>query len=513
MPIRRALSVTLAALTGCAALVGCASGDTAAPAPADDVVRSSSPIMAPQRPATEYSEAVRIKVNNSFNDFCSGVIVAPGVVLTAAHCIAFNPPGPGIRGTWTITAQFALGGAQAHNVSVNAFDTFEANFTTLSGGRSNYDSHPELHDLGLLYVDTPFTGVVYPDLSATKYPVGPTQVSAVGRQFVGETAGLVLSKAVPLSLSSDAYTNDNVTPVITTGGDSGGPLFIDGTHTLVGTETRFSGQAPSDIDYWARLDTVVYNWIALKVAAHGGFNPTLVQFKDDVSAAICGRVQSCCAAATPGYVLTPSKCAGIYDQFGFEATARGIQTAGKFNVVIDGTAKAACLTKITNLAPACSLTSVEVKSAITDCLASVAGRIAVGGACTSSLECLGSAVCERNAAGVGTCQPLRTAGQSCEIVYKTGTGVGTRDNLAQDLCSKRGGGVSGLYCDAYDFGAGAYRAEAAWTCKGAVANAGACNTDSYCGSFVCAPVGTVNELTCVANASFVTPAVCTAFGP
>ncbi|HSO38038.1 MAG TPA: trypsin-like serine protease, partial [Labilithrix sp.] len=479
------------------------------------VDRAVAPILLPQRSATEYSEAVRIKVNNAFNDFCSGVIVAPGVVLTASNCIAFNPAGAGARGTWTVTAPFALGGAQVRNVSVGAFETFEPNFTTASGGRSNYDSHPELHDLGLLYVDTPFTGVVYPDLSATQYPIGAThpQVSAVGRQTAAETAGLVLSKAVALSASSDAYTHDNVTPVVTTGGDSGGPLLLEGTHTLVGTETRFSGQAVGDIDYWARLDTNVYAWIAARVAAHGGFNPTLAQFKDDVSAALCARVQSCCAAATPGYTLTASKCSGVYDVFGFEATARGIQTAGAFNVVIDAAAKAACLAKIASNAADCSITSVEVKSAITDCLASVSGRIAVGGACTSSLECTGSAVCERDAAGAGTCKALRTAGQSCEIVYKTGTGVETRDNLAQDLCSKRGGGTSGLYCDAYDFGANAYRPESTWTCKSAVADGGACGTDSYCSSFVCSPFGAPNQFTCVPNASFVTPSVCTAFGP
>ena len=504
--------VIIAAVVGLAALAGCSSEAGGDPA-ASNVDRSATPILGTQRPAGEYSEAVRIKVNNSFNDFCTGVLINPSVVLTASHCIAFNPAGAGIRGTWTVTAPFVLGGAQVRNVSVGNFETFEPNFTTASGGRSNYDSHPELHDLGLLYLDAPITGAVYPDLSATQYGSTHPQVSAVGRSSAAEASGLVLSLAVPLSLSSDAYTHDNVTPVITTGGDSGGPLFLDGTHTLVGTEDRFSGQSPGDIDYWARLDTNVYTWIAARVASHGGFNPTLAQFRDDVSAALCARVQSCCAAATPGYAITQSKCTGIYDQFGFEATARGIQTAGAFNVVVDATAKAACLAKIASNTADCSVTSGEVKAAITDCLGAITGRIGNGSACTSSLECNGNSVCEKDAAGVGTCKALRAAGQSCEIVYKTGTSVAVRDNLAQDLCSKRGGGVSGLYCDAFDFGANAYRAENTWTCKSAVANAGACNTDSYCSSFVCAPFGTPNQFTCVPNASFVTPAVCTAFGP
>ncbi len=505
---------TCGALATSLVVMGCRADDVASGPLAPTVDHAEQSIHGPQRAADTYSEGVKVKVNNSFGDFCSGVLVAPSVVLTAAHCVAFNPSGVAPRGTWTITAPFALGGSQVRNVSVNAFETFETNFTTASGGRSNYDSHPELHDLGLLYLDSPFTGVVYPQLSTTRYPIGTSHplVSAVGRAFTGETAGLVLSQPVALSGSVGSFLNDNTTPVVTDGGDSGGPLFLEGTHTLVGTETRFSGQGASDIDYWARLDSAVYAWIAARVGTHGGFNPTLSQFRDDVSNALCGRVETCCAVTTPGYVLSAPKCHSVYDAFGFEATARGILTAGAFNVVVDGVAKAACLQKIVNNAADCSTTSAEMKGALSDCLATVTGRVALGGSCASSLECGGNAVCERNVAGVGSCQALRTAGQSCEVVHKVGD-VYTRDNLAQDLCSKRGAGASGLYCDAYDFGAGAYRAESAWTCKAAVATGGACTADASCSSSVCAPFGEPGAFTCVASTSFVTASVCTAFAP
>lgn len=510
--------VALAIGVGGVGGMGCSNDAVSSNAASPVVDRATQPIFAPQRDASAYTEGARIKVNNAAGDFCSGVIIAPRVVLTAAHCIAFNPTGPSPRGSWTITAPFAVGGAQVRTVPVpvtgpKQWDTYEPNFTTLSGGVSNYDSHPELHDLGLLYVSVPFTGITFPTLSPTRYPIGAShpQVSAVGRAFVSESAGLVLSQPVAMSTTDGVYLNDNTTPLVTTGGDSGGGLFLDGTHTLVGTETRFTGQTQgTDIDYWARLDSNVYDWIIAHVALHGVSTTTLGTFRDEVSNALCARVSSCCNAASPGYAISATKCHAIYDQFGFEATARGIQTASDPNVLVDTATKDSCIQKINDETADCSVGTVEVKTAITHCLSAVTGKLSLGGSCTSSLECAGDAVCERNAAGAGTCKALRTAGQSCEIVDKSSGGVATRDNLAQDLCSKRGDGQSGLYCDTFDFVAGAYRTESTWTCKAAVANGSACSTDSYCSSFVCDAA----SLTCAANSPFVNANVCNAFaGP
>lgn len=264
----RSISRALLSCTALVVIAGCggAIDPNAVESDDDNLGTTDDFIIGTQRSAAAYQEAVMVKVNNSYKDFCSGVLIAPKVVLTAAHCIVFNP-----GGTWTITAPFRAGGSQSKTATSG--EPMDAAFYGVNYW--DYETHNELHDLGLIYLPTAFTGVKYPHLQSAKYTAStstaPVYVSAVGRKYVSSTAGLVLSSKVKLSYTTatDGYTLDYKTPRLTDGGDSGGPLFLEGTHNLVGTEALFN---PSrNLDFWARLDGAVYTWISGKVASHGGW--------------------------------------------------------------------------------------------------------------------------------------------------------------------------------------------------------------------------------------------------
>jgi len=90
----RGLRGSTASVMACA-LGALAVGCTAGPATIEDTASTTSNILNPQRSAAAYTEAVQVSVHNNANDFCTGVVIAPRVVLTASHCVSFNPDDDG----------------------------------------------------------------------------------------------------------------------------------------------------------------------------------------------------------------------------------------------------------------------------------------------------------------------------------------------------------------------------------------------------------------------------------
>ncbi len=55
---------------------------------------------------------------------------------------------------------------------------------------------------------------------------------------------------------------------------------------------------------------------------------------------------------------------------------------------------------------------------------------------------------------------------------------------AEEACSYRGGGGTGLHCNSLDVN-GNYTAEATWTCSPVVAESEMCNSTVWCASGIC----------------------------
>lgn len=219
-----------------------------------------------QRLAVTYSEAVIVEPNDAYAETCTGVVVAPRVVLTAAHCVAFVS-----STSWRVTAPHATGGVETRT----ARDGEPMDAAFMNASRADYIQRG-LRDVGVIYLDAPFTNVKAATVGRDSFTVAkdapPTYVSSVGRSAKGLEAGLALSPVATLEASGGSSASFTyATARVTADLESGGPLFVEGSHKLVAVHARVVTETAAETELWSRLDGEVYTWLTQKVSSHGGW--------------------------------------------------------------------------------------------------------------------------------------------------------------------------------------------------------------------------------------------------
>jgi hypothetical protein len=233
-------------------------------------------------------------------------------------------------------------------------------------------------------------------------------------------------------------------------------------------------------------------------------------FPAAMAAGVCELIANCCGtsadAATFNFPLCYQGQLPTATTGGIGGSTAGANLLDAGNIVFDPVSAQACLDILGQVD--CStnqLSSLVEAQLYKDCFGAFTGSVPAGSPCNGTIECAAGNYClpvdggAGDAGAIGLCKALEANGQSCGV-FSTGS-------AAQSVCSYRGSGNTGLFCEHFDPNMPTQNLAdaAAWTCAPQEALDAGCQQNQDCLSFAC------HSNRCATSIFVAGPSTCTVF--
>lgn len=209
------------------------------------------------------------------DDFCTGTLISPNVVLTAGHCVSRDGEDRTIDGFYT-----GAGTAVPYENDSEWWTSMKHHSVKAMAAHPRYSSSTcseDVVDVALVWLETPIADIV-PARRSKKSPIVGTQCKAVGfgdnsLNADGDRIDTLFGEKRSALVRVSNVTNARVFVDKVTGipdpGDSGGPLFCDGV--IVGVDScgvDNGGSGPEHTrESFGSVDAA-NAWIKEQLAAH-----------------------------------------------------------------------------------------------------------------------------------------------------------------------------------------------------------------------------------------------------
>lgn len=244
------------------------------------------------------------QVGDATGVFCTGTLIAPNVVLCAAHCAADDKGAQAIKDN---EGCFILGGVTYATRKIVIHPTYKGFVGDVDGQ----------YDVSLLVLASPVPNIT-PTLLYRKTPATGTTLTIAGFGELGTGAsggngnfpanGTIQTGTTTLERITSTFLHWNFDPgeSDTASGDSGGPAFIDenGVRYIAGITSGGTGEGFNNDSFDTRVDAIAA-WVDSVVAAQGNASGLIVSGPSTSKTYLVpGESVQLSAAGVPGVSFT-----------------------------------------------------------------------------------------------------------------------------------------------------------------------------------------------------------------